>query len=218
MRRAVGKPGIKGLLTGTDGTVEIRETTRPVPTLIVHKGVVRSGSVREGERLQLSVNRRTRQDAARNHTATHLVHAALRDLLGPHVKQYGSLVAPNRLRFDFAHFRPLASRDIDEIESIVNEQVRYDQTVRTDVMGVQEAVAGGALAFFGDKYGDQVRVVHIDTLQQGIVRRHTLWTDRRDWPVSHRLRSGGGRRRPPHRMSDRQRRIGLGETIGSGRS
>ena len=161
-----GQAGDQGLLTGTDGSVEIRETTRPVPTLIVHQGVVRSGSVREGERLQLSVNRRTRQDAARNHTATHLVHAALRDLLGPHVKQYGSLVAPNRLRFDFAHFRPLASRDIDDIESLVNEQVRYNQAVQTDVMGVQEAVAGGALAFFGDKYGDQVRVVHIDTFSK----------------------------------------------------
>ncbi len=161
-----GQAGDQGLLTGTDGSVEIRETTRPVPTLIVHRGVVRSGSVREGERLQLSVNRRTRQDAARNHTATHLVHAALRDLLGPHVKQYGSLVAPNRLRFDFAHFRPLASRDIDDIEGIVNEQVRYDQTVRTDVMGVQEAVADGALAFFGDKYGDEVRVVRIDTFSK----------------------------------------------------
>ena len=161
-----GQAGDQGLLTGPDGRVEIRETTRPVPTLIVHKGVVTSGSIREGERLQLSVNSRTRHDAARNHTATHLVHAALRDLLGPHVKQYGSLVAPNRLRFDFAHFRPLASRDIDEIESIVNEQVRQDQPVQTDVMGVQEAVAGGALAFFGDKYGDQVRVVHIDTFSK----------------------------------------------------
>ena len=161
-----GQAGDQGLLTGPDGRVEIRETTRPVPTLIVHKGVVTSGSIREGERLQLSVNRRTRHDAARNHTATHLVHAARRELLGPHVKQYGSLVAPNRLRFDFAHFRPLASRDIDEIESIVNEQVRQDQPVQTDVMGVQEAVAGGALAFFGDKYGDQVRVVHIDTFSK----------------------------------------------------
>ncbi|ULA61667.1 MAG: hypothetical protein LZF60_360014 [Nitrospira sp.] len=161
-----GQAGDQGLLTGTDGRVEIRETTRPVPTLIVHKGVVTSGSIREGERLQLSVNSRTRKDAARNHTATHLVHAALRDLLGPHVKQYGSLVAPNRLRFDFAHFRPMSSRDIDEIESIVNEQVRLDQPVQTDVMGVQDAVAGGALAFFGDKYGDRVRVVQIDTFSK----------------------------------------------------
>ncbi|MBX3121923.1 MAG: alanine--tRNA ligase [Nitrospira sp.] len=161
-----GQAGDQGVLSGTDGRVEIRETTRPVPTLIVHKGVVTSGSVREGERLQLSVNPRTRKDAARNHTATHLVHAALRDLLGPHVKQYGSLVAPNRLRFDFAHFRPMSSRDIDEIESIVNEQVRLDQPVQTDVMGVQDAVAGGALAFFGDKYGDRVRVVQIDTFSK----------------------------------------------------
>ncbi|MCS6328965.1 MAG: alanine--tRNA ligase [Nitrospira sp.] len=161
-----GQAGDQGVLSGTDGRVEIRETTRPVPTLIVHKGVVTSGSIREGERLQLSVNPRTRQAAARNHTATHLVHAALRDLLGPHVKQYGSLVAPNRLRFDFAHFRPLSSRDIDEIESVVNEQVRQDQPVQTDVMGVQDAVAGGALAFFGDKYGDRVRVVQIDTFSK----------------------------------------------------
>jgi len=161
-----GQAGDQGILSGTDGRVEIRETTRPVPTLIVHKGVVTSGQIREGERLQLSVNPRTRQDAARNHTATHLVHAALRDLLGPHVKQYGSLVAPNRLRFDFAHFRPMSARDIDEIESIVNEQVRQDQPVQTAVMGVQDAVAGGALAFFGDKYGDQVRVVQIDTFSK----------------------------------------------------
>jgi alanyl-tRNA synthetase len=161
-----GQAGDQGVLTGTDGRVEIRETTRPVPTLIVHKGVVTSGQIREGERLQLLVNPRTRQDAARNHTATHLVHAALRDLLGPHVKQYGSLVAPNRLRFDFAHFRPMSSRDIDEIESIVNEQVRQDQPVQTAVMGVQDAVAAGALAFFGDKYGDQVRVVQIDTFSK----------------------------------------------------
>jgi alanyl-tRNA synthetase len=157
-----GQVGDQGSLIGPEGRIEIRETTRPVPTLIVHKGVVSTGSVREGERLQLSVHRHTRQDAARNHTATHLVHAALRDLLGPHVKQYGSLVAPNRLRFDFAHFRGLAARDVDEIESLVNEQIRQDQAVQTEVMGVQDAVAGGALAFFGDKYGEKVRVVRIE--------------------------------------------------------
>jgi alanyl-tRNA synthetase len=172
-----GQVGDQGWLIGPDGRMEIRETTRPVPTLILHKGIVRSGSIREGERLHLSVNPQTRQDAARNHTATHLVHAALRDLLGPHVKQYGSLVAPNRLRFDFAHFRPLSSRDIDEIESLVNAQIRRDDAVKTDVMGVQEAVAAGALAFFGDKYGDEVRVVSIDSFSKelcgGTHCRHT---------------------------------------------
>jgi alanyl-tRNA synthetase len=125
----------------------------------------------------MTVNPTTRQDAARNHTATHLVHAVLRDLLGPHVKQYGSLVAPNRLRFDFAHFKPLSSRDIDEIEALVNTEVRKNEAVRTEVMGIQDAVAKGALAFFGDKYGDQVRVVSIESFSKelcgGTHCRHT---------------------------------------------
>jgi alanyl-tRNA synthetase len=172
-----GQVGDQGVLVGSDGRMEIRETTRPVPTLILHKGQIRTGSIREGEHLLLRVNPKTRQAAARNHTATHLVHAALRNLLGPHVKQYGSLVAPNRLRFDFAHFRPLSSRDIDEIEAVVNEQVRRDDPVKTDVMGVQDAVAAGALAFFGDKYGDEVRVVSIDSFSKelcgGTHCRHT---------------------------------------------
>ncbi len=172
-----GQVGDQGALAGPEGRVEIKETTRPVPTVILHKGTVRAGCIREGERLQMTVNAITRQDAARNHTATHLVHAALRELLGPHVKQYGSLVAPNRLRFDFAHFKPLGSRDIDDIEALVNDQVRRDQAVRTDVMGIQDAVAKGALAFFGDKYGDQVRVVSIDTFSKelcgGTHCRHT---------------------------------------------
>jgi alanyl-tRNA synthetase len=161
-----GQVGDQGVLTGPEGRVDVRETTRPAPTVVVHKGRVAAGRISTGERVRASVNPVTRHDAARNHTATHLVHAALRELLGPHVKQYGSLVAPNRLRFDFAHFRPLSSRDVDDIESMVNEQIRRNQAVRTDVMGVQEAVAAGALAFFGDKYGDQVRVVSVDTFSK----------------------------------------------------
>src|SRR5688572_21326837 len=106
-----GQVGDRGVLLGQEGWVEIKETTRPVPTLILHKGIVMKGRIREGEQLRMTVDATTRQDAQRNHTATHLVHAALRDMLGPHVKQYGSLVGPNRLRFDFAHFRPLSSRD-----------------------------------------------------------------------------------------------------------
>jgi alanyl-tRNA synthetase len=161
-----GQVGDQGVLVGPEGRVDVRETTRPVPTLILHKGVVSKGRIREGEQLHLTVNRMTRQDAARNHTATHLVHAALRDLLGPHVKQYGSLVAPNRLRFDFAHFRPLSSRDIDDIETTVNEEIRRNERVRTEVMSIQDAVAKGALAFFGDKYGDQVRVVTVESFSK----------------------------------------------------
>jgi alanyl-tRNA synthetase len=89
------------------------------------------------------------------------MHAALREILGPHVKQYGSLVAPNRLRFDFSHFKPLGTRDVEEIESLVNEQVRENTSVQTNEMDIQEATQAGALAFFGDKYGEHVRVVGI---------------------------------------------------------
>lgn len=161
-----GQVGDQGILMGLDGRMEIKETTRPVPTLILHKGIVTKGRIREGERLRMTVNATTRQDAARNHTATHLVHAALRDMLGPHVKQYGSLVGPNRLRFDFAHFRPLTSRDIDEIETVVNNEVQNNEQVATEVMSIQDAVAKGALAFFGDKYGEQVRVVTVESFSK----------------------------------------------------
>ena len=172
-----GQVGDRGVLAGHEGQVEIKETTRPVPTLILHKGTVTKGRIREGEALHLTVNAATRQDAQRNHTATHLVHAALRDMLGPHVKQYGSLVGPNRLRFDFAHFRPLSSRDIDDIETTVNGEIRKNEQVRTEVMSIQDAVAKGALAFFGDKYGEQVRVVTVESFSKelcgGTHCRHT---------------------------------------------
>ncbi|MBC7839507.1 MAG: alanine--tRNA ligase [Nitrospiraceae bacterium] len=172
-----GQVGDQGVLTGSDGQMEITETTRPVPTVILHKGTVTKGRIREGEQLRMIVNTTTRQDAQRNHTATHLLHAALRDMLGPHVKQYGSLVGPNRLRFDFAHFRPLTSRDVDEIEMVVNNEVRRNERVATEVMSIQDAVAKGALAFFGDKYGEQVRVVTVESFSKelcgGTHCRHT---------------------------------------------
>lgn len=161
-----GQVGDRGVLLGQEGRVEIKETIRPAPTLIFHKGTVTKGRIREGEQLRMTVDPTTRQDAQRNHTATHLVHAALRDMLGPHVKQYGSLVGPNRLRFDFAHFRPLSSRDVDEIETVVNNEVRKNERVATEVMSIQDAVAKGALAFFGDKYGEQVRVVTVESFSK----------------------------------------------------
>ena len=172
-----GQVGDRGVLMGSDGRVEIKETTRPAPSVILHKGTVAKGRIREGEQLRMTVDATTRQDAQRNHTATHLVHAALRDMLGPHVKQYGSLVGPNRLRFDFAHFRPMSSRDIDDIETMVNNEIRKNEQVRTEVMSIQDAVAKGALAFFGDKYGEQVRVVTVESFSKelcgGTHCRHT---------------------------------------------
>lgn len=127
----------------------------------LHKGQVLEGHVEVGDSLTASVNSGLRHDAARNHTATHLMHAALREVLGPHVKQQGSLVAPNRLRFDFTHFKGLTAGHIHDIESLVNEQIRHDSLVQSGEMGIQEALSRGALAFFGDKYGEHVRVVEI---------------------------------------------------------
>ncbi len=156
-----GQVGDQGTLVGADGRIQVFDANRVGGTLFLHKGKVVAGRVRKGEHVAATVNGVTRHDAACNHTATHLVHAALREILGPHVKQYGSLVAPNRLRFDFSHFKPLGIRDVEEIESLVNQQVRENTIVQTNEMGIQEAMNVGALAFFGDKYGENVRVVGI---------------------------------------------------------
>ncbi len=156
-----GQVGDQGTLMGREGRIQVRETAKIGGKLLLHKGTVVAGRVRTGEPLAATVDSTTRHGAARNHTATHLLHAALREVLGPHVKQYGSLVAPNRLRFDFSYFKPLRARDLEEIEAMVNFHVLDNTFVRTDVMGVQEAIHAGALAFFGDKYGERVRVVAI---------------------------------------------------------
>ncbi len=161
-----GQVGDQGMLTGPDGRVQVDTTSKNDLGYFLHKGRVIEGRVRVGDSMTARVRVTSRQDAARNHTATHLMHAALRELLGPHVKQYGSLVAPNRLRFDFAHFKSLSSRDIDDIESLVNEQIRANTPVHTNVMSIQDAIDEGALAFFGDKYGTEVRVVGVGSFSK----------------------------------------------------
>ncbi|GJL55195.1 MAG: alanine--tRNA ligase [Nitrospirales bacterium] len=161
-----GQVGDQGVLLGPHGHMQIQTTAKNDLGYFLHRGTVLDGHLHVGDSVQAKVNRTTRMDAARNHTATHLLHAALRELLGPHVKQYGSLVAPNRLRFDFAHFKPLSSRDIDDIELMVNEQIRANTVVQTNVMGIQEAIDEGALAFFGDKYGTKVRVVGVGSFSK----------------------------------------------------
>ncbi|HEX9284949.1 MAG TPA: alanine--tRNA ligase [Nitrospirales bacterium] len=172
-----GQMGDQGILTGPDGVIEVKQTIRPAPDLFLHQGIVTRGRVSEGDRLRAHVDPRLRFGAARNHTATHLLHAVLREVLGPHVKQYGSLVAPNRLRFDFAHFTPVRPGQLEEVEAIVNERIRANAPVQTKVMGITEAVQAGALAFFGDKYGEEVRVVEINQFSKelcgGTHCRHT---------------------------------------------
>ena len=172
-----GQVGDQGMLTGPDGVIEVKQTIKPAPDLFLHQGIVTRGRVREGDRLRAHVDPRLRYGAARNHTATHLLHAVLREVLGPHVKQYGSLVAPSRLRFDFAHFTPVRPGQLEEVEAVVNERIRANAPVQTTVMGITEAVQAGALAFFGDKYGEAVRVVEINQFSKelcgGTHCRHT---------------------------------------------
>jgi len=161
---AGGQVGDTGYLVDPEGAehlAHVTDTCRPVTGLIAHKAVAREKlSVGDGLTAQVDVDRRN--SIRRNHTATHLLHAALRKTLGTHVKQAGSLVAPDRLRFDFTHYAPLDEQDLLDIEDLVNEHVLKNDEVRTQVMDLDSAVNSGAMALFGEKYGDQVRVVSIE--------------------------------------------------------
>jgi alanyl-tRNA synthetase len=156
-----GQAGDTGLISTGSGHVEVSATARPFTDLTVHRGKVVSGSIRTGEAADLKVSVPTRAAAARNHTATHLLQAALREVLGEHVKQAGSLVAPDRLRFDFTHFLPMTSAELRQVETLVNAHIMTNAPVESSEMPAAEALAGGATALFGEKYGDVVRVVRV---------------------------------------------------------
>jgi alanyl-tRNA synthetase len=126
-----------------------------------HRVLVEKGHLQVGDRVMARVDAERRERIRPHHTATHLVHAALRSVLGPHVKQAGSLVAPDRLRFDFTHFAPLTPDEMGEIENLVNQQILQNTTVETHILRLDEALESGAIAFFGEKYGAQVRVVAV---------------------------------------------------------
>ncbi len=158
---AGGQVGDTGTLSGEGALAEVHDVKRPVPELVLHSVRVRRGTLRVGQTIQAAVDGDRRRMTAKNHTATHLLHAALRQTLGDHVKQAGSLVAPDRLRFDFSHFSPLTSREIDRIEELVNVQVWANRPVSTQVMSLDEALGVGAMALFGEKYGERVRVVSV---------------------------------------------------------
>ena len=158
---AGGQVGDTGTLCADGTLVEVLDTRRPVPNLILHQVRVKRGRLGVGQTVQAAVEQGRRKVTAKNHTATHLLHAALRQVLGDHVKQAGSLVAPDRLRFDFSHWSPITPREVDRIEELVNEQVWEDRTLGIETMDLDRALGLGAMALFGEKYGERVRVVSV---------------------------------------------------------
>ncbi len=156
-----GQIGDSGELIGPNGRVEVRDTQNVMPDLTVHFGAVIEGSVALGDTVETYVHPIRREDTARNHTATHMLHAALRQVLGAHVRQAGSLVTPDRLRFDFTHVQPVTEEELWQIQLLVNEKIRQNSPVVKSEDTYASAIERGALAFFGDKYGSEVRLVEI---------------------------------------------------------
>jgi len=156
-----GQVGDAGRIIGPEGEMEVNATSKDPTGLIIHQGRMRSGWLRKGDTLTLLVDGAAREATARNHTATHLLHAALREVLGEHVKQAGSLVAPDRLRFDFTHFSPVDTETLDRIEALVNQRIRANVPTHVAEMAADEAFKSGAMALFEEKYGDRVRVVSL---------------------------------------------------------
>ena len=156
-----GQIGDAGTLTGPDGVIEVHDTQAVMPDVIMHFGKVSEGTVRLGDTVEASVDPMRREDTARNHTATHMLHAALREVLGPHVRQAGSLVAPDRLRFDFSHVQPVTDDELWQVQHLVNEKIRQNSSVHRDEDTYSSAIQRGALAFFGDRYGERVRLIEI---------------------------------------------------------
>src|SRR6266699_3463295 len=155
-----GQVGDTGaIFSATGGELAVRDTVKRAGELHLHLGAVRHGALKVGDAVELRVDGNRRRRLRANHSVTHLLHQALRQRLGEHVTQKGSLVAPDRLRFDFSHPRPVTREDIRAIEAEVNERIRANAAVRTRLLTPDRAVAEGALALFGEKYGEEVRVV-----------------------------------------------------------
>jgi alanyl-tRNA synthetase len=156
---AGGQVGDIGVI-GADGVrFRVKDTQKKAGDLLVHIGEVEQGALKPGAALALEVDHARRTAIRRNHSATHLLHEALRQVLGDHVAQKGSLVAPDRLRFDFSHPKPMTAEEIERVEDIANDYVLQNSPVTTRLMAVDDAIASGARALFGEKYGDEVRVV-----------------------------------------------------------
>ncbi len=154
-----GQVGDVGLITAEGVRVEVTDTQRPLPGLVVHRGTVREGEIAAGQRVRLEVDHAARSATRRNHSATHVLHWALRKVLGDHAQQKGSRVGPDVLRFDFTHNRPLTRDEIARIEDLANEKILTNAPVVTEILAMDEAKRRGAIAIFEEKYGDTVRML-----------------------------------------------------------
>ena len=163
-----GQAGDTGRITSQDKNldIEITDTIKDPTGLVIHKGRIISGNIKKGESVLLAVDKEKRNKTALNHTATHILHAVLREILGDHVKQAGSYVAPDRLRFDFSHSSQVDSKTLNKIEKYVNSRIRENIPVTTEDMDAEEALKTGAVALFEEKYGDRIRVVSINTFSR----------------------------------------------------
>ncbi len=150
----------------TAGCFQVADTQKIQSTVFGHHGRLAEGALSVGDAVQTQVDGRRRADTMRNHSATHLMHKALRQVLGEHVQQRGSLVDPDKTRFDFAHDAPMTAEQIVRVEGIVNDEILANQAVQAQHMAYDEAVAGGAMALFGEKYGDVVRVLDIGSSRE----------------------------------------------------
>jgi len=156
-----GQVGDRGEILGEAAKFSVSDTVKPVEGLFVHKGKVGKGGFKTGDAVLAKVEAEERMDTVRHHTATHILHATLRSVLGEHVKQAGSLVAPDRCRFDFTHYTALTEREKERIEELVNERIIENHPVEVVEMDIDQAIAAGAMALFDEKYGDKVRVVTV---------------------------------------------------------
>ena len=164
-----GQAGDRGVISAADGapaSFRVSDTLKIQADVFGHHGTLESGELRVGQPVRAAVDARLRAQTRRNHSATHLMHKALREVLGPHVQQKGSLVDADKTRFDFSHNAPVSAEQLRRVESMVNAEILANDATRAQVMSFDEAVKGGAMALFGEKYGDEVRVLDIGSSRE----------------------------------------------------
>lgn len=154
-----GQVGDVGIITSNGAQATVVDTIKPFPDMVAHRAKLTSGALKTGDKVKLKVDPSLRISTMANHSATHILHWALREVLGDHVKQRGSLVAPTRLRFDFTHFSHISDEELARIEELVNDKIRANQGVEVQILSMDQAVKQGAIALFDEKYGDTVRMV-----------------------------------------------------------